>query len=388
MDELEPAHLMKLTGRIYEAAIDPSLWDNVLGLLEQTYPSSRIALFGHRDGRPAESLTVHRNYPEDDLRAYIDYYVANSPFVARAELLPIGVATYSESVIGDRELHRTEHYNDYVRPRGLAYHAVGIVLDRGPARMTAISIANYKAQADRRARQARLLELIGPHLQRALQLHGRLAAERTADRAAHATFDRWRHAAFVLNATGQLILLNRAAESLLRRDDGLSLSRSGHLMGADHVVTRSIELAARKCAHIASSVDGALDSGEIDAVKLPRLAGPPLRAMFWPLPFLGETPGAPFDRGATLLIITDPAQLTRTPVAWLARQYGLSPSEERLTEAIVNGVSLTDAAEQMNIQLSTARTRLKIIQTKTQCHRQVDLVRLALSVPNFRDDEF
>jgi DNA-binding CsgD family transcriptional regulator len=48
-------------------------------------------------------------------------------------------------------------------------------------------------------------------------------------------------------------------------------------------------------------------------------------------------------------------------------------------------VPLADAAEQLGIQLSTARTRLKIVQTKTNCRRQVDLVRLALSLPSFRE---
>ena len=62
-------------------------------------------------------------------------------------------------------------------------------------------------------------------------------------------------------------------------------------------------------------------------------------------------------------------------------QLRLTPSEQRLTEAIVNGVPLNEAAEQLGILPSTARTRLKTIQTKTNCHRQVDLVRLALSLP-------
>jgi hypothetical protein len=49
-------------------------------------------LFGHEDGRPSEALTVHRNYPVEDLRAYLDYYVTNSPHVARVHQLPIGRA--------------------------------------------------------------------------------------------------------------------------------------------------------------------------------------------------------------------------------------------------------------------------------------------------------
>jgi DNA-binding CsgD family transcriptional regulator len=85
-----------------------------------------------------------------------------------------------------------------------------------------------------------------------------------------------------------------------------------------------------------------------------------------------------------LLVIIDPDDRARTPVGWLARQFGLTPAEQRLTEAIINGVPLAEAATQLGIRASTARTRLKAIQVKTGCHRQVDLVRLALSLPQVR----
>jgi DNA-binding CsgD family transcriptional regulator len=82
-----------------------------------------------------------------------------------------------------------------------------------------------------------------------------------------------------------------------------------------------------------------------------------------------------------LLIVFDPLQVQRTPVAWLSQRYGFTLGEMRLAEAIVNGVPLADAADQLGIQLSTARSRLKIILGKSGCNRQVDLVRLALSLP-------
>src|SRR5262249_26139015 len=119
MDEFEPAVLTELIGRIYEAAADSRHWGEFLALLEQFHPDSRITLFGPEDGRPAESLTVHKNFPAEDLRAYLDYYVTNSPHAARAHQLPVGRAVHGESVIEDREFFQTEHYNDFTRPRRL-----------------------------------------------------------------------------------------------------------------------------------------------------------------------------------------------------------------------------------------------------------------------------
>jgi DNA-binding CsgD family transcriptional regulator len=147
------------------------------------------------------------------------------------------------------------------------------------------------------------------------------------------------------------------------------------------------DTAIRKCAAIATAMDVKCQP-DLDGVVLPRPSGAaPLRAMMWPLPFLGDTTSSEFGAGTVLMVIFDPDQVQRTPVGWLARQYGLTPSEHRLAEAIINGVPLAEAAEQLGIQESTARTRLKIIQAKTDCRRQVDLVRLAHSMPAVSQDD-
>lgn len=117
---------------------------------------------------------------------------------------------------------------------------------------------------------------------------------------------------------------------------------------------------------------------------LPRRAGASaLHAMLWPISSAAEF-NLPSLPGQVLLVVSDPDDTPPGAVAWIARRFGLSPSEERLAEAVIAGVPLSEAAERLGIQLSTARTRLKTIQAKTDCHRQMDLVRLAMSVPTLR----
>ena len=210
---------------------------------------------------------------------------------------------------------------------------------------------------------------------RAYRLHRAFAAQKATNDATQAAFDRWTHAALVLNAEGGVVSINQAAEVLLRRSDGLQLGRTGELRCIDEARTRALGVAIRRCAAIATAMDTNTRRADLDGVVLPRPSGAaPLRAMMWPLPFLGDTTMAEFGRATVLLVIFNPDHVQRTPVGWLAHQFGLTPSEQRLTEAIVNGVPLSEAAEQLGIRVSTARTRLKTIQTKTDCHRQVDLV--------------
>ena len=290
-------------------------------------------------------------------------------------------------MIGDAELKTTEHYHEYVKPRRLGHYATGTLIERRPGRITALSLADHKNDEDRRASQIRLLDLLAPHLNRAVRMHRMMAAQKMAGDAARAAFDRWTHAAFVLNSCARVVAMNHTAEALLQHSDALSLGRDGQLRGIDEVRTRELDGAVRRCAAMASAIDPEARAADLDGLMLPCSSrAAPLRAMIAPLPFLGGTAASEVGPGTVLLVIFDPSNVHRTPVDWIARQFGLTPSEQRLAEAIINGAPLAEAAEQLGIQLNTARTRLKTIQTKTHCHRQVDLVRLALSLPAIRRD--
>ena len=58
--------------------------------------------------------------------------------------------------------------------------------------------------------------------------------------------------------------------------------------------------------------------------------------------------------------------------------FGLLPSEARLANALANGASLAEAAEQMGLTIETVRNYSKKIFAKTGTRGQADLVRYNL----------
>jgi DNA-binding CsgD family transcriptional regulator len=202
---------------------------------------------------------------------------------------------------------------------------------------------------------------------------------------ASTAFDRWHLAALVLDASGRVLVLNRRAAELLQHDQGLGLSDEAQLLSFDAAVTEALRRAVQASVSCHTAVDGNGAASGLEGITLPRRSGaPPLWAMVAPLPYLGVAGAAKSfdaagDSATVLLIILDPGLLMRGTVEQIARQFRLTQAEQRLTEAIVNGASLADAAGQLGIRLSTARNRLKAIQAKTHCRRQVDLVRLVLT---------
>lgn len=379
-EPLTPMLVAELVGGIYEAALDPQLWRQFVDRIEAIYPDLTVMLFSHESGDSGSGLSIVANFSEAAQRDYAAYHFATSPYVDFVPRNQVGLPTRSESIISDAQLFRTEHYNDFMLPHRLGRHGTGMVLEREPEGWASLSLSDSHDDTARRDHQMALLGLLSPHLCRAFKLRRTLIKERSAAMAPQTLFDGWAYAAFVLDRDGRVRAMNRRAEALIACDDGVVLNRLGRLRSFDDKCSRALDAAIAACGKLPEGV-GANDAGLIGTMLPRRRQGSPFHAMLWPVVSAVEF-GLPPAVGQTLLIVSDPDTTPLGAAAWIARRFGLSPAEERLAEAVIAGVPLNRAAEQLGIQLSTARTRLKTIQTKTGCHRQLDLVRLAMSVPS------
>ena len=163
---------------------------------------------GTSGGRPGQKLRASKNYNPDDLQAYMDHHVKTSPISPACTRCRLASPPDRRTFISEDELKKTEYYNEYLKPRRLGHYATGMMLDRGPGRLVALSIADQRNDADRRARQFQLVKILGPHLMRAFRLHRAFAAQKATGEAAQAALDRWVHAALVFNSEGGIVSVN------------------------------------------------------------------------------------------------------------------------------------------------------------------------------------
>jgi DNA-binding CsgD family transcriptional regulator len=61
--------------------------------------------------------------------------------------------------------------------------------------------------------------------------------------------------------------------------------------------------------------------------------------------------------------------------------YGLTPTESRLADLLLEGLDVRGAAQRLGITIETARFHLKRVLAKTDTRRQTELMRLMLSLP-------
>jgi DNA-binding CsgD family transcriptional regulator len=86
-------------------------------------------------------------------------------------------------------------------------------------------------------------------------------------------------------------------------------------------------------------------------------------------------------QAVALVQFSDPFAIPRSRSAVLRALYGLTPTESRLADLLLQGLEVRDAAERMTTTLETARFHLKRVMAKTGTRRQTELMRLMLSLP-------
>jgi len=366
---------LDLISAIYDAAGDPQLWPPCLEKLADTVSGLCATLLSVDVECQRGSLQASARVDPADQKTYDEYYGAVDHWLLRAQpLLKTGFVLTSELYCPGVELARTEFYNDFLRNLNI-FHNLGGVIFHEKSLVCAITSYRSKAAGVFGDDEISLLQLLMPHLQRAIQLHRRIVGLETRSQAAADALDRLPMGLILVDGRGKVVLLNRAAKEILDRDDGLDLVCEG-LCAA-----RSDETATlRKMIHEASmtTLGKGLQSGGVIAISRPSLKRP-LEVLVTPLASNGFELGP--ERPAAAIFLNDPESQIEPDPQVFRRLFGLTEAESRLAAALMHGRSLEEASEELGVSRTTVRTQLQSIFDKTETHRQGELVRLLLSGP-------
>jgi DNA-binding CsgD family transcriptional regulator len=97
----------------------------------------------------------------------------------------------------------------------------------------------------------------------------------------------------------------------------------------------------------------------------------------------------PAENGSCALVfISDPESRPKPRAALMRALYGLTPAEARLADLLLEGLEVREIAERVGTTLETARSHLKRVLAKTGARRQVELMRLMLSLPGQEQNIF
>ncbi len=361
----EIANLVELA---YESALTRDLFKPLLPELSRAIGADAGMLVLYAPELGAGELPVTHDMPKDLPRVYREHFW--SVDLWRIEMhrrkLPTGKAFGGSMFVPFAKLRSSEMYNDALRQYGFIDTCAGELYRRGSAG-AAISMLRARPKPFFGKAEVRTLDALLPHMSRAFALHLRFSAL-IAERATLSTVvDRVAGGALLCDRHGCVVHATPRAKHLL--DRGYPLYTAGGRLRA-----RPAHVDARLEAIIAGArgrrLPAVVDVPDREGARVLRLTILPAED---PGPFLS------LRAAGVLIVIDERPPKPASGVEFVATAYRLTSAETRLLREIVDGATLREAAETRRISVHTARNQVKQILHKTDCRRQVDLVRLCLT---------
>ena len=181
----------------------------------------------------------------------------------------------------------------------------------------------------------------------------------------------------IVRDDGRIRFANNIARNIAK-DGGLVLDNN--LLSASRREERGHMLSCiKKATH--SAAEGTILPGEAITLERPD-EKPPLQVIISTLWSNHQRFGmGVLDEPYGILFVTDPNRPQETSSEQLRRLFGLTRSEARLTERLVAGDSVKEAAAELGVTEGTVRTTLKAIFYKTGVTRQPELVKVVMTSP-------
>lgn len=349
-----------LIERIYEAALVPDLWTEVLASIERATGSASSSLIVFSQHAPPRFRTTP--VTRESLTAFVESGAwRHNPRYEMSSRQ--GWAGFAYDV--DRmspEVFAEDPVRKALEALGLAWQ-IATVVPLPAGQDAAFTFERWQGEGRHEAAAIAYLDGLRPHLARAALIAARLGLERA--RAAVATLEAIGLPAAVLSGSGRVLALNRLLEA------------APHLQPAAHgrlvIGQPSADALLRE----------ALTSGEdaLGACSVP-IAGnedrPP--AILHVVPLKGDA--RDLMGGTTLVVLSSFDMSANIPdQALLHGLFDLTPSEARLAASLAAGHSLKEAADEASLRLSTARSYLETILRKTGTRQQSQLVALLKGAP-------
>jgi DNA-binding CsgD family transcriptional regulator len=362
---------LELLAPLYAGARDAEQRDEFISQVSKAFPGHNIFFSLKCPTEEAPGIVSDCMGNQDANDSYNAYYHKLDPTLEAACQLPAGQVLVTDRHIEANTLSRSEFFNDWVLPFGMApgpNYLAALATEAGRPTAT-FAVGRLIDGQPLNADQEHLLELLVPHLvnSRALWLKAHRAEGRELQ--LQETLDRMPVAALVVDQARKIVVANQAVEAFLDGSDGLSLG-NGELCVDEPLLGRSLSRAIAEACETGSGAG--LSAGGV-FLKQREEGRPPLEISVTPL---HRASVDLHQAGAAFVFINDPAAHPALAQDVLCATYDLTPSEARLATLLAADHSLAEAADELEVSVHTVRKQLQALFAKTGTHRQSSLVGL------------
>ena len=362
----ELIEMSAVIGDVYDAAIDPSLWQQALKSICAYVGGASAVLYWH-DAATERGEALHLfNEAPSYTRLYFEKYLPMNPMFPATAFIDEGVVVATGDIMPRSELVKTQFYKEWLKPQGIE-DGLAVNLEKGTTRC---SLVNIRTEAAATKTMRHRLAMLVPHLQRAVVI-GRVFNQKTATENALAqTLDHVEAAVFLVRADGAIAFSNNIAKKMLI--DAVLVKEE---RGALHAVTSKADRTLRDIFVSAEKGDASIGVRGV-AVPLTDEADGQWFAHVLPLTS-GRRQQAAHQLAAVAAIFirqTQPEVLP--PLEKIAKRYKLSASEVRVLDAMLKANGVKAMASTLGLSQATVKTHLHHLFRKTGTERQSELLKL------------
>ncbi|WP_410219205.1 helix-turn-helix transcriptional regulator [Paracoccus sp. (in: a-proteobacteria)] len=351
----EPPLASELIDHLYAAMFGEAPWQAFMEHSRSLLPNGQTVLFHHDKASRRGAYSLAGGLDQDMVEKYNQKYCAINPWMDHAMIRPLGRVVQADEMLPREKLLRTDFYSDYLRPQDITT-GLGVTLDRNEDRHFFFSIVCADAEADRVDRAKAIISSFVPHLTRAFGSY----------RSAMTTED---PTSGILRIDGKLrvVSANGNALAMMQETEELTIGPLGRLVCKDVECLRIIQKV------LAPDRGSTVVSPAVHYCHLKRRNGIlPIRACIYRP---GATGGAHVGAMDCFMRLESPVRALREAVRKFGVMHRLSAAETGIVAHLIEGLTPEQIAAERHTSSDTVRTQLKNIYRKTECGRQVDIVR-------------
>ena len=366
----------RIMASLYDAMLDEARWPAASALIDEACGltgNGLVVAEGPKDDVRVLFVGGYwRGQRREDLeREYLEDYYPTDERIPRLRQLPDSRLVHVKDLYTAEALKTSPTYNELLC-RGGMQDSLNVRLD-GPDGSYIVWGPGDPVDSDGwgSLRIAMVTALL-PHIRQFVRVRQALVRAEARNTTATALLDNPRIGVLHLDRRGRIMAANDRARGILRRGDGLS-DRDGVLRA--RAATDQVRLQRLVGAALPASGAAAV-SGSMLFRRSP--VCPPFVVHVKPVSVPQPDYGA--RHVAALLLIVEPGRQHRINPDLVARILELTPGETRVAVWLAKGKSVRDMAEATGHTEDAIYWHLKQIYQKHSISRQVDLVRLVLSL--------
>lgn len=349
-----------------DATLDGRSWHEVARNIGTLFRSPAVALYGQSTDSKSFKETTVLGIDDRFIESYKHHYShSDNPWVAASRFWRPGEIRTEQALqklSGDRNvLRRSGYFQDWIAPQGYR-HSMGMVVDRDSYGYVKLTLYRDAATGVYDSHEVARFEGICQQFRLMLDIAERYRLVRSIARLSLRALDQLDFGVLLLSSSGEVLEMNQFAGRLLQEASGLTL-REGRLTArsrpAQSCVTRLI-------------------SGRRPGAAAGVALVPPDVAV--PINLTAVDGGSLEPDSGTLLFMHCPQRAFDERLQLLVERFALTAVERELARGLLQGSSLREAGAAAGLSYETSRWYVKQLFSKTDTHRQSELIRLLLTV--------